>query len=320
LRDLGFEYFGFDWWEEYGRALFIADANGDGKLTLEELAAKGKDMLTKALQFLDANQDGQISLEDFNLNLTLGPIQNLILELFDEITLGQGELELFKMKMWGQDAGFGLEDFDKNSDKKITAADLFMDAREKAVFLLPMLSQKLDKNQDGKIQREELTQFIEEMFDQLDMDKNGAISLEDVYSLLLDNGLDCLQVGALRSYIKVFIETVNSEIRDFLSYIFHQFDMDGNGKISPTELEKMQVPCDTSDRWMHEVIGPNDKKSCGSPDLFGDKINGFIGSFPDSIFSEPHGRGGGRNGPRRETFAEKMTKKMTNRACEMLTG
>lgn len=275
---------------------------------------------------MDANQDGKISLEDFKLNLNIGPVQNLMLELFDDITLGDGELDLFKIISFGLDADFDeMDKMDKNRDKKITAADLFllseplfMDAREKVDFLLPLLSQKLDKNQDGKIQREELTQFIEEMFNQLDMDKNGAITLEDVYSLLRDNGMDCLQVGALRSYIKIFIETVESEIREFLSYIFYQFDSDGNGKISAIELEKINVPCDMSDRWMYQVRGPKDKKSCGNG-FFGAKISAIISSFPESIFSERHGRGGGRNGPRRETFEEKMINKMINKACEMLT-
>merc|ERR1719186_2381648 len=34
-------------------------------------------------------------------------------------------------------------------------------------------------------------------------------------------------------------------MRNFFSYIFHQFDIDGNGQISTKELEQMRVPCET---------------------------------------------------------------------------
>merc|ERR1719186_1629489 len=327
-------------WEKGGRFLLIADANGDGKLTLEELATKGKELVKKILEFLDENQDGKISLEDIILHLEIGPIQNLVLELFDDVTAGGGEFDLYFMKVAGQDMTkywFPYE-YDDNRDAKLNAADIFsfLDSGTKATFLLPMLSKKLDKNQDGKIQREELRQFVDDLFNQLDMDKDGVLTLEDVYSIGQENGMDCFQVGALRTYIEIFLDTVNTEIRDFFIYIFHQFDIDGNGQISPEELEQMHVPCDTNDRYgyrdydynPYQVPDPKDRKSCRDLNIFGGTISSLIRSAPfDQIFTpERHGGGrggghgrGGRDGPPRETFVEKFTSKLTNRACEILT-
>ena len=323
--------------------MFFADANGDRKLTLEELATKAKEIMTKILEVFDGNEDKKISLEDFTSpHFWVGSIQNLTIEIFDDLTAGEGELDLYDMKLVEEDMtriwGDGLKGLDKNKDMKLNAADVFrrIDSREKAIFLLPMLSQKLDKNQDGKIQREELTQFIDEMFNFLDMDKDRALTPEDAYILLRKYGLDCLQVGALRSYIKVFFATVDTEIRKFLGYIFHQFDMDGNGQITTQELEKIHIPCHTLNNRdnPNNSSDPNARLSCDEmyQKFFGYRspIGELFPSFPSMVLDSGHhgeewnnrdgygnyrGYGsGGQSQPRRETMVDKMAKA----ACDML--
>merc|ERR1719186_2266030 len=156
---------------------------------MEEIATKGKELMKNILDFLDENQDVKISLEDIDLHLSIGPIQNLVSELFDDVTAGEGELDLYKIKIAGQDLSKldslfpfedRLKDLDHNEDGKLNAADIFFHGgrqQSQVNFLIPLLSEKLDRNQDGKIQREELRQFIDEMFNQIDLDKDGALTL-----------------------------------------------------------------------------------------------------------------------------------------------
>ena len=142
--------------------------------------------------------------------------------------------------------------------------------------------------------------------------------------------------------MKVFLDTLDAETRNFFGYFFHQFDIDGNGQISPTELEQMHVPCEIDGRYRHRDYDynsnvdsdPNDKKDCGDMfQTFYGWLENLFRNFPRSIFSSGHGRGGyrikrwggdghrrgsergGRDEPRRESLVDKLT----NQACEMLT-
>ena len=84
-----------DIWENGGRFLYITDSNADGKFSLEEIASKGKELVMKILEFLDGNYDKKISIEDFTSpKFSIGSIHTLITELFNSVTLGQGEIDL----------------------------------------------------------------------------------------------------------------------------------------------------------------------------------------------------------------------------------
>ena len=75
--------------------LYITDSNADGKFSLEEIASKGKELVMKILEFLDGNYDKKISIEDFTSpKFSIGSIHTLITELFNSVTLGQGEIDL----------------------------------------------------------------------------------------------------------------------------------------------------------------------------------------------------------------------------------
>ena len=304
-----------DIWEDFGRFLHIADNNGDGKFSLNDVANKGKELITNILNFFDGNHDRKISLEDFTSpRFSINSIHGLMTELFNGVTAGQGEIDLYNVKIAGQDMsniwGSGLKTIDRNNDKKINANDFF---GRHTSCLLPMLSKKLDQNQDGKIQREELKQFTDDIFKYADIDMNGVLTLQDVYSLLQENGFE---VGALKSYIKILLDMIDKETRDFMSYIFRQFDINGNGQISPKELENIQVPCDMHRRYSVYKFESNDDTDLNlrlyCPNMFYSffgRIPHFLSQgFPDlEVISRRHSARIG------------IADKMINAACEMLT-
>jgi len=349
-------------WENAGRILFFADANSDGKLSVEEMSRKAKKIMTEILNFLDQTQDGNISVEDFtSLNLPVGSIQKIITELFNEVTSGEGELDLFNPSIVGQNLGGLLHDpllkpFDKNYDGKLNTADLFwrLDKRQKTSFLIPLLSQKLDTNQDGKIQLQELTLFIDDMFKEFDVDANAAITLEDVYKILRYNFYDCFQVGALRSYITIVLDTIDTQIKNFMTYLFKQLDLDGNEQITLKEFEKMKIPCsqdyrnynryqhnmhdcDKNDQYDPDCYKPANysRMSCETmvvhyfrkpfgelrfPDM--DQYSGVYGMGPyyyqTSYNSDYNRRQRNKHEAKVEQKKTSMVDKLTNYACEIL--
>jgi len=124
---------------------------------------------------------------------------------------------------------------------------------------------------------------------------------------------------------------VITQTRNFFGYIFKQLDIDGNGQITPQELEKMHVPCDHTSFQMYTRHDDNSNYSSDSnvrlschqmlPKLF--DLDDLLRGFPDlEMDSGRHGGyggyggygGGGHHQPRKDTILDKMT----NTACEML--
>ena len=101
-----------------------------------------------------------------------------------------------------------------------------------------------------------------------------------------------------------------------MGYIFKQLDTDGNGQISPMELEKMYIPCEmrryTSDFDFESnyVSDPNIRLPCPTMfyTFFGRIPEFFLQGFPDlEMYSRQHG------------WRSSIMDKVTNAACEILT-
>jgi len=307
--------------EKIGRLFFITDSNGDGRLTQDEIAAKLKTYASVILSFLDQTQDGHISIHDLtNLNIKVEPIHKILELAFDVIAnKTTDDIDPLNLNIAGirvdQLFGYYLRRHDENEDGKLNAIDFFSRHRSerKLKYLLPFLNMKLDRNQDGKIQRSELNKFVNEMFRELDSDGSGEITFGDVYRLMREHGLDCFQVGALKTYVTIILDIAKTQFGKLMSYLFKEFDIDGNEQVSLEEFQKMTVPCDIE----RSYPGRSDKYECYR------MLEEFFGAFAQVRFPDLEMKSRRRNryddhDPRAED-EETLVDKLTNAACEILT-
>ena len=182
------------------------DKDFDGKVTLEEFQAAGKD--AAAFPLLDQNKDGAITPDELGLPADYKPVPRargkegegqpgqpggmgggggeMRKRLKEMDADGDGRVTREEWK--GEPAGF--ERFDRNKDGVLDAKDGGAGMGGGRPKLdgeaVKQRWQKMDRDADGKVSREEYTGDFE--FERLDLDKDGFLTEADLKGLMAAGG------------------------------------------------------------------------------------------------------------------------------------
>ena len=191
------------------------DQNGDGKVTLDEVPEPRRENFGQLLERADSNGDKALTLEEFGKvareflgrrpgtpgqpggpppgprdgEPPLGDIVYRAIDADSDGTLSADELSK---------AADALKKLDKDGDGKVTRRELLPPREgggpEGSDRPAPeQLIRRLmagDKNNDGKLSREELPERLQRSFDRLDANSDGSASAEE-----LKSGLERLREG-----------------------------------------------------------------------------------------------------------------------------
>ena len=168
------------------------DTNGDGKIDKAELQKAAI-----ALRTLDKNNDGSITREEFATSPgrfdptdraggprgpqpSEGPRQPWILVHRDEIDLDKNNV-ISRDEIVGE-ANKAFAGYDSNKDGKLTASELSKrsGSRSATAGFLKGHSNEIDRDGDGILTQAEAVGNAERMFNKMDRDNNGEISLEEM--------------------------------------------------------------------------------------------------------------------------------------------
>lgn len=174
------------------------DANGDGKLELEETPEQVREGLKRFFEQADANRDKSLSPEEFHKGHELlrrvtgaGASPNV-----QNRGAGMEEAVLFKALDANADGALSAEEvaaapaalkrLDRDGDGQITRREVMAAAapagRPPAPGPMPALERlkRLDRNGDGKLAQDELPPFLQNRFDKLDANADGFVDLEEL--------------------------------------------------------------------------------------------------------------------------------------------
>jgi Ca2+-binding EF-hand superfamily protein len=179
------------------------DRNGDGKITAEDIPEPLRNRFAAMLERADKDGDKAISLEEFKRasGLVAGrpgqpgspppgprdrppPLGDIVYRAIDAD--GDGTLSADELA----NASQALKKLDKDGDGKVTRREL-LSSREGGGLAgsdRPAPEQLIrrlmagDKNNDGKLSREELPQRLQQGFDRLDANGDGGVSADELKS------------------------------------------------------------------------------------------------------------------------------------------
>jgi len=150
------------------------DSNKDGVLSKEELPERFRHNFDK----LDANKDGKLSQEE---------LQKGFAHLQSQRRPSDFVLTLIQLSDCDECCAEELQivfdllrKLDKNNDGKIDADELKGGREELVNKRIEGIFKDLDTNKDGKISRDEARGHIKHHFDELDSDKDGFISRSEL--------------------------------------------------------------------------------------------------------------------------------------------
>lgn len=237
---------GSDVWNRAGRYITIADRNGDGRVTLEEIRDKAAtDFLEEYFDLYDMDGDGELTVDDIlpqNMRFSRSDLIAAITKVFAAIDLdGDGVLNL------GTDIpglGASILDsrrprryrFDKNGDGKITMKDMDGMRGMGGFNILARLSKDIDLNQDGKVGLEELLNFVQHVFNWLDRNDDDNISVDDVVKRINDIGVPLDKVEAMEVYIVSLSTFYKETYTRMVDQFVKEVDENKDGSLSRQEL------------------------------------------------------------------------------------
>lgn len=177
------------------------DANGDGKVELEETPEQAREGLKRFFEQADANRDQSLSLDEFRKgheyvrtlagantppnaqNRGAAPGDAALFKALDAD--GDGTLSAEELAA----ATAALKKLDRDGDGQITRREIMADvaggrpeARPGAGNPEQVLERlkRLDKNGDGKLAQDELPPFLQNRFDKLDANADGFVDQEEL--------------------------------------------------------------------------------------------------------------------------------------------
>jgi len=248
-------------WEQLGRYIFVADLNGDHKVSLEELGIKIKEIVAAVFQVLDQTDDGVFSASDLTtLNVRLPDVTDLARIFLQLLARGEKQIDLYTLKVLFERE---LSEMDYNEDGIINLKDLSLIIDSSQVEgLLTILSRELDSNQDGIILTTEMDNYVKRVMNHLG---GGTITLDTVWNLMKKSKFTCLQINGIRTFVEAVADTIETQSKKLLDYFFRELDLDGNGEIPVEELYNAHVPCDEVDS---RRLPQNDSDRVGCRRLF----------------------------------------------------
>lgn len=246
------------------------DANGDGKIALDEVPAERKEMVERMLPRLDADKDGKLSPAEFKQFFAQQPGgappaaptgdaprpmgQPPLLTALDADKDG----EISKAEIAA--ASEALAKLDRNGDGKLDRSELGPPAGPRPdappatgnggeMFL--RFAMQADKNSDGKISKEEAPERMKANFERVDGNGDGFLDeteLKAIARRLMDasNRPDGPQAGAA-GMIRALLQADKNgdgklskdEAPERLQAAFEKLDANGDGQLDEKELAEM---------------------------------------------------------------------------------
>jgi Ca2+-binding EF-hand superfamily protein len=227
-------------WNIVEKYIQIADQNNDKRISFEELRDKASSYLGPIFKILDQNDDGVISLDDLQATtFKLG--RNEILDVFGR-AFDALDMESKNAIDMMYDLPFvGDLNLDDNFDGKLNLRDIYGAFRRERyigfeLYILAQVSRNLDKNQNGIIHRQEMTEFLDTLFNVTDSNNDGFLSAEDVYTIMQELPMRIDTVHAIKAYFGQLILYFRGEYSNIADKFLVNVDEDENNEMSLEEL------------------------------------------------------------------------------------
>jgi len=150
------------------------DKNNDGKLSKDELPAAAQ----KEFDKLDANKDGFVSQQELQQHADQMARQRpqLVEVIFYAIDIPEEGVTAQEL----QEAYDQLRKLDKNNDGKLDENEINALREQRKKERTDAIFEALDKNKDGKISKDEARGLWTDNFAQLDKNKDGMLDRQEV--------------------------------------------------------------------------------------------------------------------------------------------
>merc|ERR1711970_584203 len=213
---------------------------------LEEIRDKAANYLEPIMNIADQNDDGVISVKDLDaIKIGLSELVHLFTEVFKLIDYnGDGVLDVpgdgpgFQF-IFFQD--YALSHFDVNQDGKIDVKDWYIKIqadRMRGLFphIVTQIINGIDRDGNGKVEQNELVNFIKNLFNVIDTHGDGYITEDDVFNTLRDRGINSTKVEAMQSYFNEIREWSKEVIMTTADQILKELDTNKDKTLTREEL------------------------------------------------------------------------------------